>query len=102
MAKRVTDEERVKILSMREQGMTYKAIGLEIGRGRTTVASVCDPKYKAYAKAYGQSPERKEKQKARRATPEYKAYAKEYNQRPEQKAYMKAYRHTPRYKDARS
>ena len=62
------------------------------------------PEYKAYQKAYQQTPEYKAKANARyqRQTPEYRAKAlaktKAYQQTPEYKVYIKAYQQTPEYK----
>jgi len=94
MATRTTEEERVRIREMRDLGMSYRAIGLEVGRGRNTVARLCDPSRALSNSAYEQSSERKEGKNAYGRSGRRRRYVRGYSKLPRCKAAVKAYRQT--------
>ena len=92
MAKRVTEEEKARMLELRVGGMSYDAIGVEIGRSATSVALVCDPARKIAWSAH---------MKAYQGTPECKAYSKKYELDAKRIAYRKKYAQSPERKVSR-
>ena len=118
MATRVTDAEKDRMRELHDGGMSYRAIGREIGYSHTVVACICDleldartkvrtkariqtPKYKASRKAYEQTPKRKDDRKVHAKTQNSKAVGKAYRQTPKRKAARKAYEQTPKVRAIR-
>ena len=114
MSTRATEAEKERMRKLRADGMTYPAIGLEVGRHRKTVAMMCDPERWASRKAYEQTPARKAAGRARQRAPEcaearralynaqeHKNLRREYYNSPQYKEHHKAYRQTPEYKAKR-
>jgi len=103
MPKRITEAEKERMRELRAGGMSYQKIGIEVGRGKTSVACICDPKrketwdlyvesaeYKKVRKVYNKSPVRIASKKAHmkkyRQTDEFKEKQREYERSPERKA----------------
>lgn len=96
MARRLTEAEKERMRELRADGMSYGAIGIEVGHSKITVARACNPE------AYRQTPKHKAYLKTHKQTPEYRAYTKEYNKayrlREEVIARQTAYRNSPEYR----
>jgi lambda repressor-like predicted transcriptional regulator len=80
-----------KILTLRKEGLSYRAIATEVGLSHERVRQILNPKKYQEILAKKRLPEGKEKIRKYRQRPEVKEKLREYRQRPEVKERMREY-----------